>query len=90
MALRQAARSLAYPFLSLGRGYDSLARNFPQSTAIITTTIKTSAADAFAQLVRPRATRGFLLDVLLLTHQIRPCRSSRSGRSWTGGGMACL
>mmetsp|Transcript_20462 Transcript_20462/g.60896 ORF Transcript_20462/g.60896 Transcript_20462/m.60896 type:complete len:167 (-) Transcript_20462:1680-2180(-) len=49
--LRRAAWAVASPFVAAGRGYDGLARRYPKSTAIITTTAKTSVADAFAQLV---------------------------------------
>ena len=47
------ARALAGPFLVIGTRYNDVAKKYPQATAVITTTIKTSAADAFAQLVRP-------------------------------------
>jgi hypothetical protein len=89
MALRQAAKTLTYPFLRLGRGYDSLARNYPQSTAIITTTIKTSAADAFAQLVRHARKRVPAVQSGHLTRQIRPMQvvEKRDGLDWRRHGM---
>lgn len=52
--LRLIGRALAAPFLRLGSGYNSIAQRFPQATALGTTVLKTSAADAFAQLVMER------------------------------------
>lgn len=52
--LRLFGRALFSPLLRLGRSYDEVAKKWPQATALVTTTLKTSAADAFAQLVRWR------------------------------------
>ncbi|KAG1676049.1 hypothetical protein FOA52_014914 [Chlamydomonas sp. UWO 241] len=49
--LKQVAYTLGYPFIKLGSGYNNLALKWPRSTAVVTTTLKTTGADAFAQLV---------------------------------------
>jgi hypothetical protein len=43
---------LAAPFTAVGRWYNNCAQSRPVVTAVITTGIKTSAADLFAQKVR--------------------------------------
>lgn len=37
------------PFLSIGRGYNKVAQKHPFATGVVTTVVKTSAADLFAQ-----------------------------------------
>ncbi|GAX75905.1 hypothetical protein CEUSTIGMA_g3348.t1 [Chlamydomonas eustigma] len=44
-------RQVGLAFKRIGLGYNRLAEQYPQATAIITTVVKTSAADAFAQKV---------------------------------------
>lgn len=57
-ALRQAGRALAVqlssPFVAIGTAYNNAAKKNPATVGIITTVIKTSAADAFAQLAVER------------------------------------
>lgn len=43
---------LAAPFTAVGRWYNNAAQSRPVVTAVITTGLKTSAADLFAQKVR--------------------------------------
>ena len=45
------ARSLARPFVATGHWYSDVAKKRPVITAVITTGLKTSAADLFAQKV---------------------------------------
>jgi hypothetical protein len=44
-------RQVGIALKRLGSGYNRLAEQYPQTTAIVTTVVKTSAADAFAQKV---------------------------------------
>ena len=46
-----AARTLLSPFISTGRWYNETAKAHPLATGIITSGVKTSAADLFAQKV---------------------------------------
>ena len=48
------ARSIARPFVATGHWYSDLAKRRPVVTAVITTGLKTSAADLFAQKVLER------------------------------------
>jgi len=43
---------LARPFTAVGRWYNNAAQSRPVVTAVITTGVKTSAADLFAQKVK--------------------------------------
>jgi len=52
--LRQLGRAVAKPFVSAGLQYDATARQWPLTTGIVTTVIKTSAADLIAQKVVER------------------------------------
>lgn len=45
------ARTLARPFVATGHWYSDAAKKRPVVTAVITTGLKTSAADLFAQKV---------------------------------------
>lgn len=54
MQLREAGRKLFYPLLRLGSAYNGVAKAWPMSTGVVTTVVKTSAADYFAQKVRRR------------------------------------
>lgn len=51
MALRRLANSLKAPFLRVGRMYNETAERNPLGTGVVTTVLKTSAADLFAQTV---------------------------------------
>ena len=43
---------IKHPFLTAGRSYNSTAQKYPFATGVVTTVVKTSAADMFAQKVR--------------------------------------
>jgi hypothetical protein len=60
------ARSLARPFVATGHWYSDVAKKRPVITAVITTGLKTSAADLFAQKV------SFLILTLLSLEARRP------------------
>jgi len=49
--LRLALRAFQAPFLTAGRAYNATAERHPLVTGLVTTLLKTSAADAFAQKV---------------------------------------
>ncbi len=49
--LAQAGRLLRAPFLAIGSNYNNVAKQYPMATGVVTTVIKTSAADMFAQKV---------------------------------------
>lgn len=55
------ARTLARPFVATGHWYSDAAKKRPVVTAVITTGLKTSAADLFAQKVSFFDFRGELL-----------------------------
>lgn len=50
-SLARLGRALRAPFGTLARSYNETAKKWPASTGIVTTLLKTSAADAFAQKV---------------------------------------
>lgn len=50
--MSRLSRVLLGPFQRLGHAYNETAKRNPLSTGMITTVIKTSAADLFAQKVR--------------------------------------
>ena len=50
-SLQRLGRALALPLVSLGRAYNQTAKQHPATTGIVTTVLKTSAADLFAQKV---------------------------------------
>lgn len=54
MSGRRVVELLAAPFVRLGRGYAEAAAKRPFAVGCVTTGLKTSAADMFAQLVRPQ------------------------------------
>ncbi|PNG99930.1 Protein sym1 [Tetrabaena socialis] len=47
-------RALKAPFIRFGRAYNETAQKYPFSTGVLTTVVKTSAADLFAQKVMER------------------------------------
>lgn len=49
--MSSVASKLARPFTALGQWYNSAAQSRPVVTAVVTTGLKTSAADLFAQKV---------------------------------------
>lgn len=53
-SVRQLANALKLPFITVGRAYNQTAQKYPATTGIVTTVIKTSAADLFAQKVIER------------------------------------
>ena len=50
--MTSVAAKMARPFTALGRWYNNAAQSRPVVTAVVTTGLKTSAADLFAQKVR--------------------------------------
>ncbi len=50
--VRRALNLLKAPFVFIGKTYNDTAVKYPMSTGVVTTVIKTSAADLFAQKVR--------------------------------------
>eukprot|EP00775_Hariotina_reticulata_P003648 gene3648-3909_t len=50
-ALRQLFNAIKYPLVTVGRSYNEVAQKYPFQTGVITTVVKTSAADMFAQKV---------------------------------------
>ena len=97
-------RQLGQQLRRVGLSYNSAALKRPQTTAIVTTVVKTSAADAFAQLVG--ACSGFLhgswrvMGTHACGHSPLPRRCGRARRadtrlcSWLRGGfvpqMCCV
>ncbi|GFR46773.1 hypothetical protein Agub_g8401 [Astrephomene gubernaculifera] len=53
-ALRRAVDVLKAPFVKVGRAYNNVALKHPMTTGVVTTVLKTSAADLFAQKVVER------------------------------------
>jgi hypothetical protein len=51
MSLVRAGKVLLSPFTGVAHWYGSIAQKYPLATGIVTTGLKTSAADAFAQKV---------------------------------------
>lgn len=51
--VRNALGVVTSPFVKMGRAYAAAAEKRPFTVGVVTTGIKTSAADLFAQLVRP-------------------------------------
>lgn len=49
--LRHAFNIIKYPLVTVGRSYNEVAQRYPFSTGVVTTVVKTSAADLFAQKV---------------------------------------
>jgi protein Mpv17 len=49
--LRQLFNAIKYPLVTVGRSYNEVAQKYPFQTGVITTVVKTSAADMFAQKV---------------------------------------
>jgi protein Mpv17 len=54
---RSAAALLKAPFLAFGRSYNAAAQRRPMATGLVTTVVKTSAADLFAQKASIRGRR---------------------------------
>jgi hypothetical protein len=50
-AAKRGARVVFYPLIVVGSGYSTMAAQAPFTTGFVTTGLKTTAADAFAQLV---------------------------------------
>ncbi|GLC55817.1 hypothetical protein PLESTB_001032000 [Pleodorina starrii] len=53
-ALKRALNVLKAPFVYIGKNYNDTAQKYPMATGVVTTVIKTSAADLFAQKVVER------------------------------------
>lgn len=49
--LLRAVNIIKAPLMSAGRAYNSTAEKYPMLTGVVTTVVKTSAADLFAQKV---------------------------------------
>lgn len=49
--LQRLGQAIRLPFMSIGRGYNKIAEKNPFATGVVTTVVKTSAADLFAQKV---------------------------------------
>ncbi len=54
--LLRAVNVIKAPLMSAGRAYNSTAEKYPMLTGVVTTVVKTSAADLFAQKVGKAAT----------------------------------
>jgi hypothetical protein len=65
--LSRLVNAVKSPFLSVARAYNSTAQKRPLSTGLITTLLKTSAADCFAQKVRGAARAGNVQQRRVLT-----------------------
>jgi protein Mpv17 len=50
--LKRAFNAVKYPIVATGRAYNEVAQRYPFGTGVVTTVVKTSAADLFAQKVR--------------------------------------
>lgn len=50
-SLARLGRALVQPLKRAGQAYNETAKKYPMSTGVVTTVVKTSAADAFAQFV---------------------------------------
>lgn len=55
MSLQQAGKLLFTPFKELGLAYGRAAAKRPFTVGVVTTGVKTSAADLFAQMARARS-----------------------------------
>lgn len=55
------------PLLQLGRSYNATAQKYPMGTGVVTTVVKTSAADLFAQMV------SLLLGIFSNLQALRAC-----------------
>ncbi|KAF6260930.1 hypothetical protein COO60DRAFT_1504019 [Scenedesmus sp. NREL 46B-D3] len=49
--LKRAFNAVKYPIVATGRAYNEVAQRYPFGTGVVTTVVKTSAADLFAQKV---------------------------------------
>lgn len=49
--LKRAFNAFKYPLVATGRAYNEVAQRYPFGTGVVTTVVKTSAADLFAQKV---------------------------------------
>jgi hypothetical protein len=53
--MKRLLNAVKQPLCAAGRAYNNVAVAYPMRTGIVTTVVKTSAADLFAQKVRRRA-----------------------------------
>lgn len=76
-ALRQLFNAIKYPLVTVGRSYNEVAQKYPFQTGVITTVVKTSAADMFAQKVRSISAANVLavqgIICCRLQHSVVPC-----------------
>ena len=68
MSLQQIAKTLASPFVQIGTAYGKAAQKRPFAVGFVTTGLKTSAADLFAQTVRCKPWQGVPKQCMLQTH----------------------
>lgn len=57
LALKRALNVIKAPFIHAGKTYNETAQKYPMYTGVVTTIVKTSAADMFAQKVTSYLTR---------------------------------